>query len=189
MINLLKKSSYLKSLWKNGRGTTEQIDIYPPTATLQQNDFLWRMSSAFVKATDTFSQFPGCDRVLLVWQGNGLLLNTQPLLPDHPLFFRGEEEINCELINESEVIDLGIIYKRDQVKVDVELLSIEKFKTKEMNVEAVHYFFLAKGASAQLNDYQMSQGDTIKVEEKESIKLQASNEDLLFYHFSINKFL
>lgn len=104
--------------WKNGLGLTAEIAIEPANAIFPQDDFLWRLSSAKVQAQNNFSQFPGYDRILMVIQGHGLLLNQAVLVPLVPYSFRGEELINCDLID-GEVVDLGVIYKRDQVRVEV----------------------------------------------------------------------
>lgn len=58
--------------WKNGGGTTTEIAIHPPGATL--DDFEWRISMAHVSADGPFSTFPGIDRTLSVLNGSGIRL-------------------------------------------------------------------------------------------------------------------
>lgn len=60
MLQIIKKDEYQVMPWKNGKGFTSQIDINPATATLAGQNFLWRISSATIKGSDPFPQFPGC---------------------------------------------------------------------------------------------------------------------------------
>ena len=91
MITLLKKTDYKESLWKNGKGKTSEIAIYPKSSTLKGNDFLWRISSAEVNHSDWFSLFPGYERKLVIWKGAELLLNNKPLHQNIPLTFSGDD--------------------------------------------------------------------------------------------------
>lgn len=61
--------------WKNGRGTTTEIAIHPPSADLAGTPFDWRVSMADVNQDGDFSLFPGYDRSILVAQGAGMELD------------------------------------------------------------------------------------------------------------------
>src|SRR5207253_10264439 len=108
-MKLYRKSDYLSMPWKNGLGMTEQIEIHPENAAFPGEDFLWRLSSAKIQGASPFSQFPGCDRCLMVLTGQGLLLEGAPLFPEEPLYFSGESLIHCALLG-GEVTDLGVIF-------------------------------------------------------------------------------
>lgn len=58
--------------WKNGGGTTTEIAVHPPGASLDAFD--WRVSMAHVGTDGPFSSFPGIDRTLSVLTGNGIAL-------------------------------------------------------------------------------------------------------------------
>jgi len=53
--------------WKNGKGVTCEIAIFPPGATI--DNFDWRVSIAEVSEGGSFSNFPGIDRQLAVLDG------------------------------------------------------------------------------------------------------------------------
>lgn len=182
MINLIKLSDCPLTPWKNGKGLTRQIDIYPPGATVAGNDFLWRLSSATVSEKDFFSSYPGCDRLLVVWQGDGLLLNEKTLLPNSPLLFPGEKNILCDLINKS-VIDLGLIFKRDKVKARMDVLTFKTTETLKID-SPIEFYFLADGESCSINQVEMKCGDVLKVENAQELILSAKSE-VLFYRISI----
>lgn len=66
-------------------------------------DFLFRLSIAKVGSDGPFSLFPGIDRILMLLEGNGFLLNKNSgneLMNQRlkPLSFTGEEVIDCKLI-------------------------------------------------------------------------------------------
>jgi uncharacterized protein len=88
--------------WKNGGGVTRTLVVEPEGAGL--DDFLWRISVAEIHASGSFSAFPGVDRTILLWRGEGVVLRS-PAWPEHPLTelwqpfsFRGEEDVFCELL-------------------------------------------------------------------------------------------
>ena len=98
--------------WKNGGGITRNLAVEPEDAGFDH--FLWRLSFAEVNAPGRFSTFPGVDRSILVWQGNGLLLHSNgggvfALTPEtEPHSFRGEDEIEATLID-GPTIDFNVM--------------------------------------------------------------------------------
>ena len=63
--------------WKNGGGSTSQIQIFPQDADPAGESFLWRLSSAAVTDPGPFSLFKGYDRWLVILRGDGLVLTEQ----------------------------------------------------------------------------------------------------------------
>lgn len=186
MITLLKKSSYIESLWKNGKGKTSEIAIFPENATVMANNFLWRISSAKVNQSDPFSHFPNCERQLVVWIGDGLLLNGTPLLPNSPLTFSGEENINCDLINQTPVIDFGIIYKKESITACLEVLASATPTSIELD-QGIHFLFLAEGDDCIISGNKLEAGDSLKIENEEKVFISSqSHATLTFYQIKIN---
>ncbi len=62
--------------WRNGRGVTEEIAIWPGGASFENGDFDGRISKAGVTEPGPFSEFLGFDRVLVVTSGAGLTSRT-----------------------------------------------------------------------------------------------------------------
>ena len=63
--------------WKNGGGTTLELAVDPPGATLETG-FRWRLSSAEVAVSGPFSPFPGLERWLFLLEGEGFDLDFGP---------------------------------------------------------------------------------------------------------------
>jgi environmental stress-induced protein Ves len=59
--------------WKNGRGETREIAIFPEQASLE--DFDWRVSTAKLEGYSVFSSFPGVDRSVGVLDGGPLVIS------------------------------------------------------------------------------------------------------------------
>jgi environmental stress-induced protein Ves len=101
--------------WKNGGGITRNLAIEPEGADF--DNFLWRLSFAEINEAGSFSTFPGVDRSILVWKGNGLLLHSNGggvfvLTSDtEPHSFRGEDEIEATLID-GPTIDFNLMVRR-----------------------------------------------------------------------------
>lgn len=175
MITLLKNSDYKESLWKNGKGKTSQIAIFPPEAEVSKNNFIWRISSATVTKSDPFSQYSGYERQLVVWKGNGLKLNNVPLQPNSPITFSGDDDIQCELIGADPVVDLGIIYDKKKVHAQLEVLILapgEYFKLGP----GVHFLILGSGEDCSINNLEIQVGETLRIENEREIILRGNNQ-------------
>lgn len=61
--------------WKNGGGSTTEIAISPPAATI--HDFDWRISLATIADDGPFSVFVGVDRTLALVEGPGVTLDIE----------------------------------------------------------------------------------------------------------------
>lgn len=181
MIKKLNLNECKEGLWKNGQGKTRQVAIYPHEATLEENNFEWRLSSATIMGPNSFSKFHGYNRFLIVWKGDGLLLNGEKLLPHTPLHFSGDESIECTLIK-NEVIDLGLIYKHDKIKAGLKVLHGENEIQAELGT---HFLFIAEG-SCLIGKHTMNAGEFLIVENK-TIQI-ALAEKALAYDFSIEHF-
>ena len=103
------------SPWKNGGGSTRQLAIHPPQASL--DDFAWRISCARVSGAGPFSAFPGIQRSLALLEGE-LLLQRQSGMTTlcaggESLDFPGEEPISATPLA-GEVFDLNLMSRRDE---------------------------------------------------------------------------
>ncbi len=65
----LGPADYRVMPWKDGGGSTTELVIHPPGATLA-GGFLWRVSMADVPGSGPFSAFPGVDRSLMLLSGS-----------------------------------------------------------------------------------------------------------------------
>jgi hypothetical protein len=108
--------------WKNGGGITRALVVEPEGAGLA--DFLWRISVAEIQASGSFSAFPGVDRTILLWSGEGVILRS-PAWPEHaltqlwqPFSFRGEEDVFCELLG-GPTEDLNLMVRRGAVSAAI----------------------------------------------------------------------
>lgn len=181
MITLLKKHGYLETLWKNGKGKTLQIAIFPPEAELSLNNFIWRISSATISLASPFSRFPGFDRLLAIWTGTGLKLNQTELFPLSTFRFSGDEDIFCEPIGTEKVLDLGVIYNRHKIKAS---MSAQTYSSGSSIIfgPGVHFLFLIAGNGCQVNQLALDMGDTLRIEHSSQIHIiSADNSDCVFY--------
>lgn len=105
--------------WRNGGGTTREYASHPTTG-----DFSWRVSVARVDSDGPFSEFSGCDRILVLLGGDGMTLRSvegEDVTLTHPLDlhrFPGEVPLRAELLD-GPTTDLNLIWRRDLWEVDV----------------------------------------------------------------------
>lgn len=145
------KFSDCKSMpWKNGKGPTKQIKIFPDDASIEKNDFIWRLSSAEVCESGPFSVFPNYQRILTVLEGQGLKLSYENnkeacfanIDSTKVIEFRGDDQIFCQLIG-SKVLDLNFIYQRNQIKAEFGFMN-SKIDKLEISCDT-HIFFSITG--------------------------------------------
>lgn len=160
--------------WKNGQGITEQIAVDP--------DGGWRISAATVRQEGPFSQYKNRERLLAIWQGEGLQLNDKILKPGEVFKFHGETPIYCKNLS-AEVIDLGVVYDSSQFDVQ---LSFENFEVFQCSLEDLNFIFCAKGYF-QMPIGKVSEGDTFKTHGYGRIKVSSSAEDLQLICIRIQK--
>nr|WP_206119728.1 HutD family protein [Rhizobium laguerreae] len=114
--------------WKNGKGETVEIAVFPPDASI--DDFDWRISMATVAEDGPFSIFPGIDRTLAILDGNGMVLDvagsSAVLLTtaSDPLAFPADIPVAARL-EDGTITDLNVMTRRDGfshmlIRIDVD---------------------------------------------------------------------
>ena len=84
--------------WKNGGGSTTELAIAPPGASLDRFD--WRISLATIAADGPFSRFSGVNRSLGLVDGPGVYLD----IDEQGRFALNEDEPLIDFAGESHVI-------------------------------------------------------------------------------------
>lgn len=115
--------------WKNGGGTTTELTIEPPGASLDSG-FLWRLSMAEVGVSGPFSRFPGYDRTLLLLEGRGMHLDFDQRKSVHlerllePVTFSGDGLTSGTLL-EGPCRDFNVITRRARYRHRLEVLPLD----------------------------------------------------------------
>ncbi|MEQ9349947.1 MAG: HutD family protein, partial [Alphaproteobacteria bacterium] len=118
---ILKPADYQSMPWKNGKGTTTQITIFPADAGLDGTPFIWRLSIADVPDSGAFSRFPGYDRTIMVIEGEGMTLSVgggETRRMNHlyePFSFSGDADTQCQLLG-GPIRDFNIIVDRARAR-------------------------------------------------------------------------
>lgn len=119
-----------RRLWKNGAGLTREIISYPPGASW--DDFDWRVSIADIHASGLFSCFSGCDRVITLLEGSGMLLEQRELGLKHELVhlyrpwrFCGDKVTHCNLKGDS-CTDFNVITRKTKRQAEVLVLEDDR---------------------------------------------------------------
>jgi len=130
---LIPKSAFIRALWKNGLGYTDQIAIEPPTADLRLANYLWRISSASITNASTFSVFPDHDRVLVILSDTGVRIihtddgfeDAQEVPPLEPYEFPGDIQSRCELLD-GPVKDFSVFFRKGEINATVEVIPLNE---------------------------------------------------------------
>ncbi|MGO7964544.1 HutD/Ves family protein [Rhizobium ruizarguesonis] len=114
-MRILRAGDYKRMPWKNGKGETVEIAVFPPDASI--NDFDWRISMATVAEDGPFSIFPDIDRTLAILDGNGMVLNVDGSSPvllttaSDPLAFPADVPVAARL-EDGAITDLNVMTRR-----------------------------------------------------------------------------
>lgn len=83
-------AGYDRKPWKNRRGTTHDIAMFPPGAG--HDDFDLRLALSPIIEDGVFSSFPGIERVITLIEGKGLALE----FPDREVLLKPEESLRFD---------------------------------------------------------------------------------------------
>jgi environmental stress-induced protein Ves len=78
-MRILRAADHKRMPWKNGKGETVEIAVFPPGADVDSFD--WRISTATVAEDGAFSVFEGIDRTLSILTGEGMELSVEGRAP------------------------------------------------------------------------------------------------------------
>lgn len=155
-IQILRSSERVTTPWKNGGGTTTEIAIEPSNASLAENNFLWRLSSAELKNAGSFSLFPSYNRYLTLIEGKECILHINEkeefacLHKGEIFHFSGDSRVVCEL-PAGHCKDVGLIYQKDKVNAGMNLISINtKPRSFTMKSEAAIFFLISGDVQASI---------------------------------------
>jgi uncharacterized protein len=137
--------------WKNGLGTTTEIAVDPPGATL--DTFTIRLSIADLAASGPFSRFPGVDRILVQIEGapmtlahEGLGARRLALLVSHR--FAGELATHGTL-EAPPARDFNVMVRRDRASADLVVHELAPGAVVEAGGEAeARIVYLLRGAAS-----------------------------------------
>lgn len=161
--------------WKNRRGFTEELAIWPDHARFERMDFDWRVSKAAVDEDGAFSSFAGFERILVVTHGDGLVLSHGDAAPRarlralEPYRFSGDWPTDAKLVH-GPVRDFNVVYRADAVRADVQALKLGPRKARE-TLPAGHAFVHALDAATtarvggEEEPYELRAGESLWVSE------------------------
>ncbi|GJG93387.1 HutD family protein [Cupriavidus pauculus] len=112
--------------WKNGGGTTREIAVWPPGASM--DTFAWRISVADIAADGPFSAFPGIDRQIVLIDGAGVHLQAHDDTFCHrlvrvgePFAFSGDTAVHATLVD-GPTRDFNVMTRRGTCRAEIALM-------------------------------------------------------------------
>lgn len=112
--------------WRNGRGFTRELAIWPMHAAFERGDFDWRISAAGVDQDGPFSTFAGFDRLLVITAGEGMRLSHDaaspvPVVAWQPHCFSGDAHTVAQLIA-GPIADFNVLTRRGRVTAAIDVV-------------------------------------------------------------------
>ncbi len=147
-MRVRQAGDYRTMAWKNGGGSTTEVEIWPPGASLETFD--WRLSMARIEADGPFSSFPGIDRTLTLLDGSLVELEVDgkrsSLTPERPtLHFAGEDRVTS-WVPEGPIVDFNVMTRRARCSHRFQQIDIAGPREVK-RVGGITILFLAHGAA------------------------------------------
>jgi len=117
-MQIVRKSSFVASPWKNGGGITHEVIRVPASG----QGFRWRLSVAQIDVSGPFSDFAGYARSMVLLRGSGVRLTfdaASPAMLDQVgdmVEFDGALKTECQLLN-GPCTDLNLMVERSRYNV------------------------------------------------------------------------
>lgn len=177
-LKILKRANYRRMAWKNGLGATEEIAVDPPEIPFTEGKFRWRLSAATVESEGPFSEFPGCDRWLTVWEGLGITLNGDYLPRGDVRRFAGEIPM-VGVPQGGAITDLGLIFRRELVaEAHMETLIWKQGEAGLPTMLGTCFLFCAAGRIESAAGC-LEEGDCLRLENPAESKFRAATDAVL----------
>jgi len=171
----LTPADALVTPWKNGRGTTRTLALWPEHADFARGDYEWRVSAAAIVEDGPFSSFPGFERLLLVTSGQGLHVlqgderRRSRLRRLETLRFSGDEPTRAELVD-GPVDDFNVIVRRGAWDATLAGLALGARRWRETFAGGHVLVHAAQGelqvrVSNEEQPFELEPGDTLWVQE------------------------
>ena len=165
--------------WKDGKGKTTEICIYPPTATIQKNDFSYRLSSAPVEQDGPFSTFSSKQRFLTPIKGAGFQLNSNVYEKFEVAQFSGDEKIQCSLLK-GPVLDFGIIFDPAKVKAHFKILHLKSDMSFALD-PALNYFVTVLDGELAIDGKPLIELETLHYQNESQCQLKVAKNAVVFF--------
>jgi environmental stress-induced protein Ves len=129
-MRLLSPADYRTMTWKNGLGVTTELARHPENPAGGLDRFHWRLSIAQVASSGPFSHFPGCDRLLALIEGNGVVLKLADGVEISVRAgsgfhaFSGDADVTGVLAD-GPIRDFNVIVDRARVDATARMLSVD----------------------------------------------------------------
>jgi uncharacterized protein len=141
MARILRSVGYVARPWKNGGGTTRDIVVSPPGASLDAFD--WRLSLAQVDRDGPFSLFANVDRTLVLLSGAMTLHQHDrriDLVRNEPFAFEGERAIEAT-VGGGATLDFNVMTRRGRASHSARRESFSKQAHLETRAGSTVVFF------------------------------------------------
>ena len=187
-MRIVRSAAYATIPWKNGRGVTRRVAVFPAEAGYQALD--WHVSRTAIAHDTPFSQLTGLDRQLLLVSGEGVILRLRSETdhvdlerridrPLEPFAFRGDWDVDCAVVDGPvEVLNVMTRRGRAAARIDVRAFSAPETLRKPAR-ETLVVFAAGSGLTAygSWGTASLSADDSIVVDEHEATEIALGHSD------------
>jgi len=187
-VKIVRSAAYARIPWKNGRGVTRRVAVFPAEAGYQALD--WHVSRTAIAHDTPFSQLTGLDRQLLLVSGEGLILRLRSEAdhvdlerridrPLEPFAFRGDWDVDCAVVD-GPVEVLNVMTRRGCAAARIE---VRAFAKPEPLRKQAGETLVALAAGGELTAYgswgtaTLHADDSILVDEREATEIALGSSD------------
>jgi hypothetical protein len=171
MLKPILSNSYPERPWKNGRGTTRDIFVFPPNSG---DAFLFRLSMADIIESGSFSDFPGVERTLVLLEGLAVTLVHPDLKKEKNLgLFESycfEGNWKTEVIVSGKGLDFNLMCRKGDYKGEVNVYRLSNEEELELSFNK-HFGIIFCGAG---NILATQNGEQANLKQYDSLQIMNS---------------
>jgi len=169
-VSLIRGADLVASPWKNGGGITREVAAHAHA---------WRASIADIDRPGLFSRFDGIDRVLVLLDGAGLMLDGPAVMqPFDVASFAGETAIDARLVD-GPVRVFNLMTHRGAARVSVDAWCAPAACVVDADTVLLHCARGALDVSVLRARFALAAGDTLRIDAAHRVDVRTEGDGAL----------
>lgn len=169
-VSLIRGADLVASPWKNGGGVTREV-----AARAQA----WRASVADIDRPGPFSRFDGIDRVLVLLDGAGLMLDGHTVMQTFDgTAFKGEAPIDARL-TDGPVRAFNLMTHRGAARASVDVWHAPATRIADAGTVLLHCARGPLDVRVERMHFKLTMMDTLRIDAANSVEVEIQGDGML----------
>jgi hypothetical protein len=169
-VSLIRGADLVASPWKNGGGVTREVAV---------RALAWRASVADIDRPGPFSRFDGVDRVLVVLDGAGLMLDGHTVMQTFDVAtFAGETPVDARL-TAGAVRVFNLMTHRGAARASVEVWRAPATRIANAGTVLLHCARGPLEVRVERAEFKLTMTDTLRIDAANDVEVAMQGDGML----------